>query len=61
MPLESLTSSRRYATLYVIDAGANGKPLYDFLLVPLLGYLLKTFCCYSSKTEGAREGVTIND
>lgn len=35
MPLESLRSSRRYATaalrsLYVIDAGANGKPLYDF-------------------------------
>ena len=36
MPLQSLKSSRRYATLYVIDAGANGKPLYDFLLVTII-------------------------
>jgi len=31
VPLESLRSFWRYATLYVIDAGTNGKP-YDFLL-----------------------------
>ena len=36
MPLESLRSSRRYATLYVIDAGTNEKPLYDFLLVTII-------------------------